>query len=117
MREIKLRAWNTSTKGMKTNKQTLELLLYGNDFNYPIMQYTGLRDCSKSQVETYEDDIVKMTDGDGWELGIGLVVFKNGKFVIVHKDGLDCDLCNIPFEVIGNNHEHPHLLGDNNENR
>lgn len=74
------------------------------------IQYTGLKDNSKEEVETYECDIVKMTDGDGWELGLGLVEFKNGKFVVVHKDGLDICLSDIPFEVIGNIYENKDLL-------
>jgi uncharacterized phage protein (TIGR01671 family) len=84
-----------------------------------IMQYTGLKD--KNGVEVYEGDIIALEYNKDL---IGEVFWHNkdmsfyqrnkkwGEGIMNYRDlfGLDSD-----YEVIGNIHSNPELLGDNNE--
>ena len=84
-----------------------------------IEQYTGLKD--KNDQEIYEGDIVKFTDLELAMNPTGVVCFSDGKFFIKDwefDDGsyhiVDFYDYNVPqrdFEVIGNIHEDPELLG------
>lgn len=91
-----------------------------------IGQYTGLKD--KNDIEIFESDIVRFEYGeppaveitswghdviDGWnEEVIGAISYERGAFMLgehllwsMEATGLDYSL-----EVLGNVHEHPHLL-------
>src|SRR5690625_1949069 len=118
MREIKFRAWNNDKKYMEydvdinSDGQVIEYNYgyYAGSYDYPIMQYTGLKD--KNGREIYEGDIVKYPHIVGFD-DIWKVEFNNGSFVIretivkislrelAHKNNL---------EVIGNIYENPKLL-------
>lgn len=126
MRELKFRAWNTIIKEWATSLKLkpnghIEDINYDSEGfyyfepepdQYVIEQYTGLKD--KNGKEVYEGDIV--------------LAANHGRtpFVVIYREG-DCSfLCNnelikdyahlfkaMPqcYEVIGNIHENPELLG------
>lgn len=114
MREIKFRAWNSISKGMKTNQQTIELMAEGNPCEYQIMQYAGKKD--KNGVEIYESDIVEYTTKRYGKLikHVSEIIFKDGSFLLKNNKtcvhdfatysifGLSC--------VIGNIYENAELL-------
>lgn len=82
-------------------------------------QFTGIKD--KNDKEIYEGDIVKFADLELAMKPAGVVCFSDGKFFVKDwefDDGsyhiVDFYDYNIPyrdFEVIGNIHENPELLG------
>ena len=128
-REIKFRAWDKDKKEMFIAKY---ISGEGEPCKYEIMQFTGLKDFKRKEV--FEGDIVKVTgcdfyfnnsfstepeDKEEWEyIGVveqnsfmwlvsGLVSGGMGKTWIPLCDILAEDLS---IEVIGNIHEHSHLL-------
>ena len=79
----------------------------------PQMQYTGLKD--KNGVEIYEGDLCEYNFGG--ERQVGAVIYKGDQFIIDgpfggYGKGIN-GRASRPL-VIGNIHENPELLGDNN---
>lgn len=129
-REIKFRIWIENNKRMDFT--SLNDLLYedgnyyeynGNVKDYPIMQYTGLKD--KNGKEIYEGDIVEMNQAvtDSFDIPYtkGIVEFWRGQFVVNESNGLGCNLANFSAladingeelrgEIIGNIYQNPKLL-------
>jgi len=117
MREIKFRAWNYSKmiyncairNGLVVNHKD-SFYQIGQETNYPIMQYTGLKD--KNGKEIYEGDIIKVFDNKN---GVFKVEFKNqyvGGWLLCHEKGqvsLGARKKN-DIEVVGNIYQNPELL-------
>jgi uncharacterized phage protein (TIGR01671 family) len=115
MREIKFRAWDRERRKMisprdlihldgETTKGLLEMSPY-----LELMQYTGLKD--KNGNEIYEGDIVKCHDHPtGIEDGAGEVIFNWGYYSVKGLLPPLHDFGTAWTEVIGNIHEHRHLL-------
>ena len=134
MREIKFRAWDTVGKqwlwitGFETAETTvsdgytLDGLFHDGDYvgkeGIILMQYTGLKD--KNGKEIFDGDVIeteKMEYSDsGHYIGmvkvLGKVVFSNGRYALHLETGAMPDLSfALSFhEIIGNIHDHPHLL-------
>src|SRR5690625_1826614 len=117
MREIKFRALNNDKKYMEydvdinSDGQVIEYNYgyYAGSYDYPIMQYTGLKD--KNGREIYEGDILEIKHLMGCETGE--LIFKYGAFLF--DDGgysyLGDHLANSEYiKVIGNIYENPELL-------
>ena len=126
MREIKFRAWDEKSQEMLSGDELEENGRYNIGISYGkpfvarihpewhecgLMQYTGLKD--KNGVEIYEWDILY------WDGSIiGVVSFECCEFIV--GEGVSARaMCAMPadldIKVIGNIHENPELLGDNND--
>ena len=114
MREIQFRVWDSYNKKMIPTEGGFSLgsadseMVGGPD--YPVMQYTGLKD--KNGKEVYESDIVI-----GIYNKIGIIQYyaltPRSGFGIQYwdKDSLRwSDEIGLEFEVIGNIYENPELL-------
>jgi uncharacterized phage protein (TIGR01671 family) len=147
MREIKFRAWDkVDSKMRKVNmlntydgsprNQTLYFLEATSDNNgfrrlpdCELMQYTGLKDCKRTEKhpegqEIYEGDILLITEepGSEYEEKYKTVVKYDGGAFVVEVNGEDYDFTAIGWsltkwdnevstcEVIGNIYENPELL-------
>ena len=109
MREIKFRAWDTEENQFVTHSRVIESNILALEQNgqgrLVFQQYIGLKD--KKGVEVYEGDITEC-----FAFGLTTVVFEDGGFGLYSKyQGF------FPFSdiygrvtVVGNIHEHPHLL-------
>jgi uncharacterized phage protein (TIGR01671 family) len=127
MREIKFRAWEKDLKEMVYENElcgyveydanpvkAINLMLNGECEDYIFMQYVGLKD--KNDKEIYEGDVVNISEHP-FDKSIKI----NGNYEVGYNDVME--LCAGSWllyrvrhwcEVIGNIHEHPHLLkGDN----
>jgi len=109
MREIKFRAWDEKNNCFRSNDMTLSILqdaaITGME-GYVVEQFTGLTD--KDGKEVYDGDLFNFDGGIAkveWcdDLSCYLAVFTDGSdlmlFAITHR-----------CAVIGNIHEHKHLL-------
>lgn len=115
MREIKFRAWNKQKALMiydvdiNSYGQVIkyEYGQYDGSYDYPVMQYTGLRD--KNGREIYEGDIVKCFRNEGFEfvttrLGAHGIETQVGFYPFTEIDG--------HVEVIGNIYENPEMANN-----
>ncbi len=111
MREHKYRAWSVAEKMMCDSLDNINLEMLrksvishdGDNFTEAIyMQYTGLKD--KNGKEIYEGDICKSGDV------VVEILFKSGGFIGRCGPGLEVKLHHYGWGIIGNIHEHPHLL-------
>ena len=127
MREIKFRAWNKERQKILDvfdinfrTPATVQILdenyvLYDELFDcVELMQFTGMQD--KNGVQIYEGDVVSD------HVGIGVVEYseKRSSFRVNYRDGfckwfIDYNLKGEleSIEVIGNIHQHAHLLEQN----
>ena len=107
MREIKFRCWNAHANVMHDWSELVAKnkihLLSNQQASYPIMQFTGLKDCNG--VDIYEGDILQDE-----EYYISEVYWDDECHMWACTDvGGLCDIC-ANIKVIGNIHQNPELL-------
>ena len=142
MREIKFRAWNGREmivptdiiNGMAAINKPCDLndkVMTDDDgvqyycnwdmdktTDYPLMQYTGLKD--KTGVEIYEGDIIKLYYGD-WLDQVSMVISQGhyfgygSEYTITPFSTLEdaVEMLSLCIKVIGNIYENPELLEAN----
>jgi len=127
MREIKFKVWSKEQKTMGsptlyfgrpfTFGEVFRAL--GEDNNYILMQYTGLKD--DNDKEMYEGDVLRFWDRDAviadTDGEIGYVVFNKFNGWVVNKEKYDDEMSYYQilafcenYEIIGNIYENPELL-------
>lgn len=116
-RELKFRCWNNCLREYIPEEELLENFRECmNEDHLYIEQYIGLKD--KKGKEIYEGDIVKLYQYKKLQ-GIYLVQYDelNGEYVwCLNEDTDSAEYGSFPYlgryQVIGNIHENPELLGD-----
>lgn len=123
MRDIKFRCWSSHAQSMASWKDLVGggkiHLLAANCHPYPVMQYTGLKDCN--DVEIYEGDILKVTStkndhGQRGATELLVVTYFMGNACFSFPNSLETgtpiypNLMFMVKEVVGNIYEHPELL-------
>ena len=129
MNDIKFRAWDKEdfkvrqVLGMSFEHGTISVKLNDEEYlqedarRFEPMQYTGLKDING--IEIYAEDIVREIPEKGYEHlvmngNLGVVKLNSGSCTIINaKDGRTHFFFYTKQEVLGNIHEHPELLGDN----
>ena len=119
MREIKFRAWDVQNKKMIGHKEACLVPLFTPKFRYRngealLMQFTGFQDSKGNDI--YEDDICTVAG-----IGLGIVeICKYNGTQFKTFDGydvavIDCVAEDDDFEIVGNIHQNPELLEQNDE--
>ena len=113
MREIKFRAWDTTSGGKMEYCSIERVGAYHESMGHHIMQYTGLKD--KSGKEIYEGDIVRGKYGKNGIVKNYEIRWLTGHFAAVDRNNITGDEHYYPIgllegEVIGNIYENPELL-------
>ena len=120
MKSIKFRAWdkvrkemfyvlsiglsvlNGRDKNIEANNGIITTIIP--EQNYILMQFTGLKDIEGKEI--YEGDILARKNKE-----CDVVVWDKGAFCVRHKNkSMDFIASPNYFSIVGNVHEHPHLL-------
>ena len=125
MKVIKFRAWNKRKKLMMDSlsmKELFKLQLRDYEENdYKWMQFIGVIDINKVQI--FEGDIIHVTDMRSKFFGdYAKIVYAAPSFVLESidfedgtKEYLTRYIYESKYEIVGNIHEHPHLLKETYE--
>lgn len=123
MNKPKFRVWDNvdyMSKPFTLNELQAELVQF--DCACPIMQYTGLKDVNG--VEIYEDDLIKVCQDDEFLFNHHVEWNDASGCCSISVNHCDYDLTTMAwaeqkfcyeYEVIGNIHQNPELLEQNNE--
>lgn len=122
MREIKFRGWNGKKMlPAESLSQSPNYRKWLGKADVLLLQYTGLKD--KNGKEIYEGDIIKQGDDPNCWFSPRVVELKDGAWmgqgirIYVDQDRFDYEghPSQNKWEILGNIHEHPELLGAKTE--